>query len=656
MAAQKQVDQDDSSQEDIPPRYRLTVRPNFKSGANFDHAEFNNTGLFPGWDYPPTMPNAFASPVLLLLFFNDQLRRGVFSSQFDERLLSSRSASDKNLLPELAFLFHQMESLSRIAYSYPTNSSTQGPRIRAWVPTHFQASLASMPEAVQLQILDGSPAAVDLPRRTEAFYLFLLYQLDKEFIKLSEPKLLDSMHGTDFMTANEFITGSGETSQSTTRALTVDLNYDSIREEPSKVRFAQVLQRSLCGETRLRAWNQKSRSYETIVQRKIATSLPQILSLSCACAGRKEDDGLKFWRSTISTEDHWLPEIIEVELEEDGGVVVKQRKPGSDTRDDWESFRGSSKIPSSIASLVSEKRKNTTTKKHRYQLDAVVSFVRDDMDSKLSDSLGDATGHHVVHLRISKPYKKLLLSEQLKELKELASTNWTDTKMFVADNNWDENMFEKRVEVVANALEALEGDDLQDSWVIANGYVVSDTVIEDARAFHVPFKEPCLVVYRAIDDDTKEDDLPPSDVLNQAVPPEVMQTKSITDGRPPKYGADIDSLPGKGDLIAFDAEFVSVQEEEATLTKLGSKVTLREVRHAVARISVIDCRTGKPLIDDHVLPKEPVVDYLTRFSGIVAKDLDPKQSPHHLISTRSAYLKLRFLMERYVKWIRRNIG
>jgi PAB-dependent poly(A)-specific ribonuclease subunit 2 len=40
------------------------------------------------------------------------------------------------------------------------------------------------------------------------------------------------------------------------------------------------------------------------------------------------------------------------------------------------------------------------------------------------------------------------------------------------------------------------------------------------------------------------------------------------------------------------------------------------------------------------------VDYLTRFSGIVSKDLNPKQSPHHLIGTRAAYLKLRFLMER----------
>jgi PAB-dependent poly(A)-specific ribonuclease subunit 2 len=104
-------------------------------------------------------------------------------------------------------------------------------------------------------------------------------------------------------------------------------------------------------------------------------------------------------------------------------------------------------------------------------------------------------------------------------------------------------------------------------------------------------------------------------------------------------------LPKKGDLIAFDAEFVSVQEEESVMTDAGSKVTVRETRYALARISVLSCRTGQIMLDDHVLPREPVVDYLTRFSGIVAGDLDPKLSPHHLISTRSAYLKLRYLQE-----------
>lgn len=100
--------------------------------------------------------------------------------------------------------------------------------------------------------------------------------------------------------------------------------------------------------------------------------------------------------------------------------------------------------------------------------------------------------------------------------------------------------------------------------------------------------------------------------------------------------------------MALDAEFVSVQEEETMLGDSGNKIVLRETRHALGRVSVIDCRTGKVIIDDHVLPKEPVFDYLTRFSGLVPGDLDPKTSPHHLVTARTAYLKLRLLLERYV--------
>ena len=102
-------------------------------------------------------------------------------------------------------------------------------------------------------------------------------------------------------------------------------------------------------------------------------------------------------------------------------------------------------------------------------------------------------------------------------------------------------------------------------------------------------------------------------------------------------------------MVAFDAEFVAVAEEESMLTLTGSKVILRETCHALARISVIDGRAGSAgavIFDDHVQPNEKVSDYLTRFSGIVEDDLNPKRSKHHLITSRAAYLKLRCLVDR----------
>ncbi len=98
--------------------------------------------------------------------------------------------------------------------------------------------------------------------------------------------------------------------------------------------------------------------------------------------------------------------------------------------------------------------------------------------------------------------------------------------------------------------------------------------------------------------------------------------------------------------MALDAEFVSVQEEKNFIGDSGDKIVFNETRHALARVSVVDCRSNSVLIDDHVLPKEPVVDCLTRFSGILPGDLDPKISSHHLVPARTAYLKLRSLLER----------
>lgn len=78
----------------------------------------------------------------------------------------------------------------------------------------------------------------------------------------------------------------------------------------------------------------------------------------------------------------------------------------------------------------------------------------------------------------------------------------------------------------------------------------------------------------------------------------------------------------------------------------GAKSTISDSRNALARLSIIDCRTNKVIIDDYVLPSEPVKDCLTRFSGVREIDIDVNKSPHHLISTRDAYLKVRLLKER----------
>lgn len=557
------------------------------------------------------------------------------------------------LSTELGFLFHQIESLSQYAIISPDGSTNT--KVGAFVPTNFLTSFATMPEAEALALLDGAPAAVEKARRPEAFLRFLLHHLNKEVsIKKGGSKIIDGLHGFNFVSINEFITGSGPPSTSKHRALTIDFSYDPFVKGARKAKFGEVLHHALSKESPLRAWCAETRSYETVVQRKIATSLPTVLVISCCCAGKRNEEGLSIWRTNAPENGHWLPEMVEIEITDSGNVIVREwtEEAGSCERV-WMECKRSSPLPSSIAEIVTSSL--SSVRKHRYRLDVVLSFVRDDMDAATIEQLSlspseEANGHHVLHARIPSCYKRRALDNQRAQADRVVSTMESTSREAARDakltltSGTNPEVFRKRIEDVNQKLESL--DQSNDEWVLFNGFVVSSTVVEDARAFHMPFKEPCLVIFRAIDDSTKsKKENKKVEAEHTRIPTSVIRTRSLSTGRHPDYNTTND-LPGAGDLIAFDAEFVSVQEEESVLTNTGSKLVTRETRYALARFSVIDCHSGNIILDDYVLPCEPVVDYLTRFSGIVEGDLDPKNSPHHLISMRSAYLKLRCLMER----------
>ena len=279
-------------------------------------------------------------------------------------------------------------------------------------------------------------------------------------------------------------------------------------------------------------------------------------------------------------------------------------------------------------------------------------------------------GHLVLHARVRRDMKKRIIQQQRDCIQSYVSKDPVQDDLTLAGRDANRELFQKRLhdaeQRLATCADAVSENDVNDgdNWVIVNGFVVSDTDVQDVRTFDVPYKEPLLVVFRAVDSDnvtTKEKSKskptkPRSEsptTLYDRIPLDVIRTASITNNAKSPYSANQRpaSLPGPGDVVAFDAEFVAVAEEESTLTTSGSKLIVRETRHAIARISVVDGRTnvhsrGCIILDDHVQPMVPIVDYLTRFSGIVEQDLSPKHSRHHLISNRASYLKLRCLVER----------
>lgn len=82
----------------------------------------------------------------------------------------------------------------------------------------------------------------------------------------------------------------------------------------------------------------------------------------------------------------------------------------------------------------------------------------------------------------------------------------------------------------------------------------------------------------------------------------------------------------------------------------GERETIRPIVYALARASVVRGQgedEGLPFIDDYITIKEPIVDYLTSYSGITSGDLDPRSSRHSLLPLKMVYKKL---------WVLLNLG
>ncbi|TRY81152.1 hypothetical protein TCAL_16776 [Tigriopus californicus] len=88
-----------------------------------------------------------------------------------------------------------------------------------------------------------------------------------------------------------------------------------------------------------------------------------------------------------------------------------------------------------------------------------------------------------------------------------------------------------------------------------------------------------------------------------------------------------------GDLVALDAEFVTLTPEEKSSGRNGRLITVKAAVRLVGRVTCVrgwGPRRGVPFIDDHISCEEEISDYVSKYSGIFPGDLDPTQSSHHV--------------------------
>lgn len=102
--------------------------------------------------------------------------------------------------------------------------------------------------------------------------------------------------------------------------------------------------------------------------------------------------------------------------------------------------------------------------------------------------------------------------------------------------------------------------------------------------------------------------------------------------------------------MAIDSEFVALQQAEVEIRADGERKVIRPTRLGLARVSVLrggGVDEGVPFINDYITINEPVVDYLTQYSGLSEGDLDARTSSHVLVPLKYAYKKL---------WLLLNVG
>ena len=210
-----------------------------------------------------------------------------------------------------------------------------------------------------------------------------------------------------------------------------------------------------------------------------------------------------------------------------------------------------------------------------------------------------------------------------------------------------------------------------DDWHLFNDFLVRPMTVEEVLRSDTAWKLPSVLMYQQkryrnrVDDDWKHN--LDTSLLYQHGP---MRSRLEQENISPLSFPFESVKPGMP--VGIDAEFVSLQQEEIEIKPDGSRATLRPSRLALARVSVLrgdaaaisppsdllapaSDETVKakytPFIDDYIHISDPVVDYLTAYSGISPGDLTPATSPYtasgRLLSLKTAYKKL---------WLLLNLG
>ncbi|MBN3291896.1 PAN2 protein, partial [Polypterus senegalus] len=590
----------------VPKKYRkVTIKYSKLGLEDFDFKHYNKT-LFAGLE--PHIPNAYCNCMIQVLYFLEPIRCLVQSHLCQKEFC---------LACELGFLFHMLD-LSR---GDPCQAS------------NFLRAFRTIPEASALGLIladsDEQTGKVNLGRLIQSWNRFILTQLHQETQEQEGPQAYRGIGNSVFGSPGESVIGRlfgcevensstcrcGKETVRSTLTLLFTMHYPDLSSTEKTIKessFADILKKSICLEQNTQAWCENCEKYQPTVQTRNIRCLPDVLAINCEVNSAKEAE---FWRVQAEYSFKKLLKKEEVDIP----------KPKDIHPTEWE-----------------------------------------DLCTVEGLNLYSST-EELRHVWIP-----LSLRLNLNKNKELDVCSWNESEELSPEEEAAGNVVYDLVATVPHILDSRTGGNLvahikvsetyhqrkegvtHQQWYLFNDFLIEPIDKYESTQFSLSWKVPAILYYARRNYHTKYDLRIKNPIEASVLLAEASLARKQRKTHATFIPLMLSEMPQAGDLVGLDAEFVTLNQEEAELRSDGTKSTIKPSQMSVARITCVRGQgpnEGVPFIDDYISTQEQVVDYLTQYSGIKPGDLDAKISSKHLTTLKSTYLKLRFLIDVGVKFV-----
>uniref|UniRef100_A0A3B3WCP6 PAN2-PAN3 deadenylation complex catalytic subunit PAN2 n=1 Tax=Poecilia mexicana TaxID=48701 RepID=A0A3B3WCP6_9TELE len=590
---------------------QVTIKYSKLGLEDFDFKHYNRT-LFAGLE--PHIPNAYCNCMIQVLYFLEPIRCLVQNHLCQKEFC---------LACELGFLFHMLD-LSR---GDPCQAS------------NFLRAFRTIPEASALGLIladsDEQTGKAKLGRLIQSWNRFILTQLHQETQEQEGPQAYRGASSSSLGSSAESAIGKlfgcevensslcrcGKETVRSSLTLLFTMHYPEQNSHDKTVKeydFAEILKRSICLEQNTQAWCENCEKYQPTVQTRNIRCLPDVLVINCEVNSAKEAE---FWKvqaecaynkamqkEATEPAKRTEPPPMPTEWCLDGQEICSTEGFTFDTR--AEDLRHAW-IPATLKMSISKS-----------QGLEIVSWSEGDEISAAEE----ADGVSLYDLVVTVPH--------------------------IQDARTGGNLV-AHIKVGETYHQRKEGVTHQ-QWYLFNDFLIEPIDKTEAAQFDVSWKVPAILYYAKRNYHSRYDLR-----IKNPIDASVLLTEASLARKQRKSHATfiplmVSEMPQAGDLVGLDAEFVTLNQEEAELRSDGTKSTIKPSQMSVARITCVRGQgpnEGVPFIDDYISTQEQVVDYLTQYSGIKPGDLDAKISSKHLTTLKSTYLKLRFLIDTGVRFV-----